>query len=59
LVRRCIREPYLGVAEVEAAGAVEGVFGAAGWHAAGEEGVLVGVVAGPVEGEPQVLAEPL
>jgi hypothetical protein len=51
-VRRCLREPCRGVAEVEAAGAVEGFFGAAGWHAAGEQGVLVVVVAGAAGGEP-------
>ena len=45
------------VAEVEAAGAVESFLGGAGRVAAGQDGVFVVVVAGPVDGKPQVLAE--
>src|SRR5260370_3927173 len=45
-------EPGGGVAEVEAAGAVEGFFGGSGWLAAGQEAVLVVVVAGAVDREP-------
>jgi hypothetical protein len=45
LVRRGSR-PGGGVVEVEAAGAVEGVFRAAGVQAVGQDGVLVAVVAG-------------
>src|SRR5260370_11374533 len=45
------REPCGRVAEVEAAGAVEGFFGGSGWLAAGQEAVLVVVVAGAVDRE--------
>ena len=44
-------EPGGGVAEVEAAGAVDGFFGGAGGLAAGQDGVFVAVSAGQVDGE--------
>src|SRR5260370_8269265 len=45
-------EPGVGVAEVGAAGAGRGFWGGSGWLAAGQEAVLVVVVAGAVDREP-------
>ena len=47
--------PGGGVAEVEAAGGVEGVFAGAGGQAGGEDRFLVVVVAGAVDGESPVV----
>lgn len=43
--------PCGGVVEVETARAVEGFFGAAGGQSVGQDGVLVAVAAGEVDGE--------
>jgi hypothetical protein len=51
LKRMQYRHQLVDVVEVEAAGAVEGFFGAAGVWAAGEDGVFVAVAAGQVDRE--------
>jgi hypothetical protein len=51
LIRWCIWKPSGRVSQVESTGTVESLFGAASEHAIRHEGVLIVIVAGPVEGE--------
>ena len=48
-VRGCWSGPGRGIDEVEAAGAVEGLFGGAGESAVGEDRIFVGVAAGEID----------